>query len=116
MANRKIVKRVVRTSRVTEEKAQRSNEIRRQAMEDFQPVESPPGIASRIRAARQAKKLTWRAVAQAARIPDASVVRDIELGHDTQVSDLEAVARALDLRLGLVAVDAGATPEEIVTV
>jgi hypothetical protein len=106
MANRKIVKRVVQTTRVTEEEAQRLNEIRRQAMEDFPPVESPPGIPSRIRAARRAKRLTWHAVAQAAGIPNPSVVRDIELGHDSQVSDLEAVARVLDLRLDLVAVDA----------
>ena len=107
MANRKIVKRVLRTTRVTEAEAQRLNEIRRQAMEDFSPLESPPGIPSRIRAARRAKKLSWRAVAQAAGIPDPSVVRDIELGHDTHVSDLEAVARVLDLRLDLVPVDAG---------
>ena len=44
MAHREIVKRVVRTTRVSEEEAQRLNEIRRQAMEDFPPVESPPGI------------------------------------------------------------------------
>lgn len=106
MAHREIVKRVVRTTRVSEEEAQRLNEIRRQAMEDFPPVESPPGIPSRIRAARRAKKLTWHAVAQAAGLSGPSVVRDIELGHDTHVSDLEAVARVLDLRLDLVPVEA----------
>lgn len=106
MATRKIVKRVVRTTRVNEEEAHRLNEIRRQAMDDFPLVESPPGIPSRIRAARRAKKLTWHAVAQAAEISDPSVVRDIELGHDTHVSDLEAVARVLDLRLDLVPVEA----------
>jgi hypothetical protein len=106
MANRKIVKRVVRTTRVSEEEAQRLNEIRRQAMEDFPPVESPSGIPSRIRAARRAKKLTWHAVAQAAGISDPGAVRDMEQGRDTHVSDLEAVARVLDLRLDLVPVDA----------
>jgi len=106
MANREIVKRVVRTTRVNEEEALRLNEIRRQAMEDFPPVESPSGIPSRIRAARRAKKLTWHAVAHAAGISDPSIVRDIELGHDTHVSDLEAVARVLDLRLDLVPVEA----------
>jgi transcriptional regulator with XRE-family HTH domain len=75
-------------------------------MEDFPPMKSPPGIPSRIRAARRAKKLTWHAVAQAAGIAGANVVRDIELGHDAHVSDLEAVARVLDLRLDLVPVDA----------
>jgi hypothetical protein len=34
MADRRIVKRVVRTDRVSEQEAQRLNEIRRQAMED----------------------------------------------------------------------------------
>jgi transcriptional regulator with XRE-family HTH domain len=75
-------------------------------MEDFPPVESPPGISSRIRAARQEKKMSWQAVAEAAGIPEASTVRDIEHGRDTRVSDLEAVARALGLRLELVAVEA----------
>ena len=106
MVDRQIVKRLVRTTRVSEEEAERLNEIRRQAMQDFPPVESPPGIASRIRAARRAKKLTWQAVAQAAGLSGPSVVRDIELGHDTHVSELEAVARVLDLRLDLVPVEA----------
>jgi len=106
MPNRKIVKRVVRETRVTQEEAQRLNEIRRQAMEDFPPVESPPGIPARIRAARQEKKMSWQAVADAAGILEASTVRDIERGRDTRVSDLEAVARALGLRLELVAVEA----------
>lgn len=52
--DRRIVKRVVRTTRVSEQEAQRLNEIRRQAMEDFPPVKSPPGIPARIRAARRA--------------------------------------------------------------
>jgi hypothetical protein len=106
MTDRRIVKRVVRTTQVSAEEAQRLNEIRRQAMEDFPPVESPPGIPARARAARRAKELTWHAVAQAAGISGASVVRDLELGHDTHVSDLEAVARVLDLRLDLVPIEA----------
>jgi len=75
-------------------------------MEDFPPLESPPGIPSQIRAARRAKRLTWHAVAEAAGLSSPNVVRDIELGHDTHVSDLEAVARVLDLRLDLVPVEA----------
>jgi transcriptional regulator with XRE-family HTH domain len=99
MTDRRIVKRVVRTTRVSAEEAQRLNEIRRQAMEEFPPVESPPGIPARIRAARRAKKLTWRAVAQAAGLSGPNVVRDLELGHNAQASDVEAVARVLDLTM-----------------
>ena len=102
MAHRKIIKCVVRTTRVSQEDADRLDEIRRQAMEDFPPLESPPGIPTRIRIARQAKRMTWRAVANAAGIPDPSTVRDIEQGRDSHVSDLEAVARVLGLRLELV--------------
>jgi transcriptional regulator with XRE-family HTH domain len=82
---------------VSEEEAQRLNEIRQQAMVDFPPMESPPGIPARIRAARRAKKLSWGAVAQAAGLSGPGVVRDLELGLDASISDLEAVARALDL-------------------
>lgn len=106
MPNRKIVRHVVRETRIAPEEAQRLNEIRRQAMQAFPPVESPPGIPAPIRAARQEKRMSWHAVAEAAGIPDASTVRDIELGRDTRVSDVEAVARALGLRLELVVVEA----------
>jgi hypothetical protein len=105
MTDRRIVKRVVRTTRVSAEEAQRLNEIRRQAMEDSPPVESPPGIPSRIRAARRAKKLAWHSLAQAAGLSGPGVVRDVELGHDARISDLEAVARVLDLWLELVPVE-----------
>jgi transcriptional regulator with XRE-family HTH domain len=97
MADRRIVNRLVRTDRVSEQEAQRLNEIRRLAMADFPPVESPPGIPARIRAARRAKKLSWNAVAQAAGLSGPNVVRDLELGLDASLSDLEAVARVLDV-------------------
>jgi hypothetical protein len=106
MTKRKMVKRIVPTTPINAAEAQRLNAIRRQAMEDFPPEESPPGIPSRIRAARRAKKLSWRAVARAAGISGPRVVRAIELGHDTQVADLEAVARVPDLRLERIAADA----------
>ena len=102
MAHRKIIKHVVRTARVSQEDAHRLDKIRRQAMEDFPPLESPPGIPTRIRVARQAQRMTWRAVANAARIPDPSTVRNIEQGRNTHVTDLEAVARVPGLRLELV--------------
>ena len=78
MDSRKIVERVVRKTRVSPEEAERLDEIRRQAMEDFPPLESPPGIPSQIRAAREAKRMTWQAVAKAAGIPHPGTVRDIE--------------------------------------
>ena len=106
MADRKITKRIVRENRVSQEEAQRLNEIRRQVIQDFPPLESPPGIPTQIRSARQAKKMSWQAVAKAAGIPHANTVRDIEHGRDTHVSDLQAVARVLGLRLELVAIEA----------
>ncbi len=105
MASRKIVERVVRKTRVSLEEAERRDEIRRQAMEDFPPLESPPGIPGQIRAARQAKRLTWQAVAKAAGLSHPGAVRDIEQGRDAHVSDLEAVARVLGLKLELITAD-----------
>jgi hypothetical protein len=48
MAHREIIKRVARTTRVNDEEAHRLNEIHRQAMEDFSPVESPPGFGPHV--------------------------------------------------------------------
>lgn len=109
MAQRKIVKRVTRKGRVSEEESARLNEIRRQAQRDFPPATgkpAPPGIPSQIRAAREAKQLTWYAVAKMAGIPHPSTVRDIERGVDTHVSNLQSVARVLGLELSLVESDA----------
>lgn len=47
--------------------------------------------------------LTWYALAKRAGIPNANTVRDIEFGRDAQLSTLQAVAKALGLRLDLVA-------------
>jgi len=64
--------------------------------------ESPPGIASDICRAREARGLTWYALAKLAGIPNPNTVRDIEYGCDAQLSNVEAVANALGLRLELV--------------
>ena len=64
--------------------------------------ESPPGIPSEIRQAREAKGLTWYAVAKLAGIPNPNTVRNIEYGRDAQLSNVQAVAKALGLRLELV--------------
>jgi transcriptional regulator with XRE-family HTH domain len=76
-------------------------------MEEFPPAEgagrreSPPGIPTQIRQAREARGLTWYALAKLAGIPNANTVRDIEYGRDAQLSTVQAVARALGLTLQL---------------
>ena len=64
--------------------------------------ESPAGIPAQIRQAREAKGLTWYAVAKMAGIPNTNTVRDIEYGRDAKLSNVQAVAEALGLRLELV--------------
>jgi transcriptional regulator with XRE-family HTH domain len=62
----------------------------------------PSGIPAKIRQARQARGLTWYALAQAAGIPNCGTIRDLELGKDVKLSDLQSVATALGLQLKLV--------------
>jgi len=82
--------------------------IRQKIVEEFPPAqgarrrESPPGIPAQSRQAREAQGLTWYALAKRAAIPNANTVRDIEYGRDAQVSTLQAVAKALGLRMELV--------------
>jgi hypothetical protein len=106
MARRKS-RQVFRKDRVSEEEAKRLDTIRRKAMEDFPPDPSRPrpvetGIGAQIRAVREAKGLTWYAVAKLAAIPNPATVRDIEYGRDAKLSNIEAVATALGLKLELV--------------
>ncbi|HEV3146742.1 MAG TPA: helix-turn-helix transcriptional regulator [Gemmataceae bacterium] len=63
---------------------------------------SPPGIPTKIRQAREARGLTWYALAKVAGIPNQATIRDIELGKDVKFSNLQAVANALGLSLQLV--------------
>jgi ribosome-binding protein aMBF1 (putative translation factor) len=92
----------------TAEERERHAKIRQSIMQEFPPAEgvgrqeSPPGIPSRIRQAREARGLTWYAVAKRAGIPNANTVRDIESGRDAQLSTIQAVAGALGLRLELI--------------
>jgi Helix-turn-helix len=103
---KKHFKRVFRPA--TLEERERHAEAREKIMREFPaaegsgPKSSPPGIPSQIRAAREAKGLTWYAVAKLAGVPNSNTVRDIEYGRDAQLSNVEAVARALGLRLQLV--------------
>lgn len=104
MAERKF-KRIVRPA--TAEERERHAAIRQAAMQEFPPAEgggrpeSPPGIPAQIRQAREARGLTWYALAKLAGIPNPNTVRDIECGRDAQLSTVQAVAHALGLRLEL---------------
>ena len=94
--------------RLTDEERARHGRIREAAMKDIPPKAgagrkpSPPGIPSQIRQAREARGLTWYALAKLAGIPNQATIRDIEQGRDVHVSNLQAVANALGLKLELV--------------
>jgi hypothetical protein len=95
------------TKQFTPEEKAKFAEIRRKAKIEFPPSESKlkpakEGIGAQIRKAREAQKLTWYAVAKAAGIPHPGTVRDLEYGRDVHLSNLEAVARVLGLKVELV--------------
>jgi hypothetical protein len=100
---RKKSKRITRPATAQERK--RHAEIRDKVMHEFPPSRgagrtgSPPGIPAEIRRAREPKGLTWYAVAKLAGIPNSNTVRDIECGRDAQLSNVQAVAKTLGLRL-----------------
>ena len=93
----------------TAKERQRHADMRQKVMEEFPPIpstgrtESPPGIPTQIRMAREAQGLTWYALAKRAGIPNPNTVRDIESGRDAKLSNVQAVAKVLGLRLELVA-------------
>ena len=105
--SKKAFKRILQPATAAER--QRHAEIREQILIEFRPAQqagredSPPGIPAQIRSAREARGLTWYAVAKLAGIPNSSTVRDIEYGRDAQFSNVAAVAKALGLRLELIA-------------
>ncbi len=102
---KKQIQRILRPATAEERKRHAAN--REKVMEEFPPAPgarrkpSPPGIPAEIRRAREAKGLTWYALAKLAGIPNPNTVRDIEYGRDAQLSNVQAVAKALGLRLGL---------------
>jgi ribosome-binding protein aMBF1 (putative translation factor) len=105
MAKKRITKRVAR--RFSDEEKRRYQKIREQVMEEYPPVRrspepSPPGIPSQIRAAREARGLTWYALAKQAGIPNSNTIRDVEQGRDVKLANLQAIARVLDLSVELV--------------
>jgi DNA-binding XRE family transcriptional regulator len=94
--------------RLTAAERRRHERIQAAVVADFPPKKgvhpnpSPPGIPARIRQARQTKGLTWYALAKAAGIPNQATIRDIEQGKDVKLSNLQAVAAALGLKLELI--------------
>jgi DNA-binding XRE family transcriptional regulator len=94
--------------RLTDEERARHAKIREAARQDIpakpgtEKKPSPPGIPAKIRRAREARGLTWYALAKAAGIPNQATIRDIEQGKDVKFSNLQAVAAALGLKLDLV--------------
>jgi hypothetical protein len=85
----------------------RPPKIREQAMQDSpsaadRPRPATEGIGARLCAARERQGLTAYAVAKAAGIPNPASVRDIEYGRDTKLSSIEAVTKALGMKLDLV--------------
>jgi ribosome-binding protein aMBF1 (putative translation factor) len=107
MAKKRITRRIRRRGPESREEQERLRAIRENVRREFPPRDPPrlkpatEGVAAQIRAAREAQGLTWYAVAKRAGIPNPSTVRDIEYGRDTKLSSLQAVAKALGLRLEL---------------
>jgi hypothetical protein len=98
--------RIVRSA--TAEECQQHADIRRKVQQEFPPApgahrqEAPPGIPTQIRRIREAQGFTWYTVAKLAGIPNPNTVRDIEYGRDAKLSNVQAVAKVLGLRLELV--------------
>jgi hypothetical protein len=101
-----MAKRVFR--RLTAAEKKRHAEIRKEVMKEFPPAKrkthSPArsGIAAELRKMRKSQRLTYYAVAKQAGIPNPNTVKDVEYGRDAKLSNIEAIAKALGLRLELV--------------
>jgi hypothetical protein len=100
----------IRGEKKTPKELQRLAAIRAAAQKDFPPLHpakltpATTGLAAQIREARERRGLTWDGLAKLANVSDASTIRDIECGRDAKLSNLQAVAAALGLRLELVEV------------
>ena len=87
--------------RLTDEERARHARIREEIVKEIPPKPgagrkpSPPGIPSQIRREREARRLTWYALAKLAGIPNQATIRDIEQGKDVKLSNLQAVAGVL---------------------
>lgn len=94
--------------RLTEEERGRHAQIRAAIEREIPPKRntgrkrSPPGIPTEIRQAREAQGLTWYGLAKLAGIANQATIRDIEQGKDVKLSNLQAVAEALGLKVEVV--------------
>jgi transcriptional regulator with XRE-family HTH domain len=70
-------------------------------MESVKPMNDAE-IEAAVRAEREARQLTWYALAKMAGIPNQATIRAIEQGKDVRLSNVERVARALGLTLEFV--------------
>jgi len=77
----------------------RQTEFPPKAKAESRPINST--IAGRLREARESQGLTWYVVAKAASIPNSGTIRDIESGKDAKLSNVEAIASVLGLKLEL---------------
>lgn len=97
--------------KLTEAESRRYGNLREEIKREFPPktrqsnLPVPGSIAERLRTAREAQGLTWYAVAKAAGIPNSGTIRDLEAGADAKLSNVQAVAAVLGLRLELHAVE-----------
>jgi hypothetical protein len=94
--------------KLTAEERERHAAIRASIVQEFPPKRArrkpaPAGIPAQILAARQARGLTWYALAKLAGVPNQATIRDIEQGKDVKLSNLQAVAAALGLEVELTA-------------
>jgi len=104
MAKKKI-RRIAR--KLTAKEKARHVKIRAQVIREFPPAKKKhepvrTGIAADLRAARKAQGLTYYAVAKQAGIPNSNTVKDVEYGRDAKLSNIEAIAKVLGLKLELV--------------
>ena len=105
MAKKKI-ERITRP--LTSEEKIRHQKVREQVMKEFPPAKTKrqqpvrTGIGAELRRARKSQALTYYAVAKQAGIPNSNTVKDIEYGRDAKLSNIEAIAKVLGMKLELV--------------
>ena len=93
--------------RLTAEEKTRHAQIRDQAIKEFPPAKRKKqrpvrsGIGAELRRARKSQGLTYYAVAKQAGIPNSNTVKDVEYGRDARLSNIEAIAKVLGLKLEL---------------
>lgn len=100
------MKRIIR--KLTADEKSRHVQIREQVRQEFPPAANnthepaSTGIAAELRKARKTQGLTYCAVAKQAGIPNSNTVKDVEYGRDSQLLNIEAIAKVLGLKLELV--------------